>query len=56
MLGALRPEKRGDGQIGSAPRKMHRATLSDEARAKLFEDTVCLDQDSPEPVRVLRIV
>src|SRR5262245_13972 len=56
MLGSSAPGETGDGQIRSAPEKMYRATLTDEARAKLFEDAVCLDQYSPEPVRVVRIV
>src|SRR5262247_1518259 len=56
MLGSSSAGETGDGQIGSAPEKMYRAALTDEARAKLFEDSICLDQDSPEPVRVVRIV
>src|SRR5215475_13496611 len=56
MLGSSPPGETSDGQIGGAPEKMHRTALTDEARAKLFEDAVCLDQNSPEPVRVLRIV
>src|SRR5262245_51556030 len=56
MLGSSSPGETGNGQIGRAPEKMHRTALTDEARAKLFEDAVCLNQDSPEPVRIVRIV
>src|SRR5262245_66590661 len=56
MLGSSPPRETGNGQIGGAPEKMHWTTFADEARAKLFEDSICLDQDSPEPVRVVRIV
>src|SRR5215470_5773766 len=56
MLGSSPPGETSDGQIGGTPEKMHRAALADEARPKLFEDSVCLDQDSPEPVCVVRIV
>src|SRR5215467_7303509 len=56
MLGSSPPGETSDCQIGGAPEKMHRTALTDEVRAKLFEDSVCLDQDSPEPVCVVRIV
>src|SRR5262249_48851608 len=56
MLGSSPPGETSDCQIGGTPEKVHRTALTDEVRAKLFKDAVCLDQDSPEPVRVLRIV
>src|SRR5215813_11732266 len=56
MLGSSPPGETSDCQIGGTPEKVHRTALADEARAKLFKDAVCLDQDSPEPVRVVRIV
>src|SRR5215471_12317082 len=56
MLGSSSPGETGDSQIGSAPEEMYRAALADEARPKLFEDAVCLDQDSPEPVRIVGVI
>ena len=45
-----------DGQVGSAPKKVHRAALADETRAECFENTVALQKHPPEAVGVLRVV
>ena len=46
----------GNGEIETAPEKMHRAALPDEPRSELLEHSVRLNQDSPESVGVLGVV
>jgi len=56
MLGRRPAREARHGQIEAAPEEVHGATLADEPSPKLFEDSVCLHQDSPEPVGIFPIV
>src|SRR6185503_2008801 len=56
MFGSPAAGKPGDGEVGSAPEEVHGAALPDETSAEHLEDAIRLHKDSPEPVRILRIV
>src|SRR5579883_648289 len=44
------------GKIQRAKEQVHRAALADEARAKFFHNAVRLNENPPEPMRVIPIV
>jgi hypothetical protein len=44
------------GEIEAAPEEVHRARLAAEVCPELLEDTVDLEQDTPEPVRRVGVI
>src|SRR5207237_8124073 len=50
------PGEPGRAQVGSAPKEVHRAGLTDEARPKLQHYPVGLHERQPEPVSGVPVV
>src|SRR5262249_37670720 len=50
------PGKSCHGKIETAPEKMNRTALSEQARSKILKPPIRLNKSAPESVRVFRIV
>src|SRR5690348_9409234 len=55
-LGCAASGESRDGEIETAPEKMHRARFADEARAKFIEHGIDAQESAPKTLRMRRIV
>src|SRR6266566_3865879 len=50
------PGETRDGEIKTAPEKMHRTAFPAKARAEILKHAIGLYKDTPKPVRIIAII
>src|SRR5436305_12942986 len=50
------PGETGDGEIKTAPEKMHRTAFPAETRAEILKHAIGLDENTPKAIRMIAII
>src|SRR5947209_20215186 len=50
------PGKTRDGEIKTAPEKMHRTAFPAETRAEILKHAIGLQENTPKPIRMIAII